>query len=172
MAERNGGGSPLKETCVRVLVVDDYQDWRHFVASTLQRTGEFEIVHQACDGVEAVQQAKQLRPDLILLDIGLPGLNGLDAARQILEGSPNCKILFVSENRSTDIVEAALDTGACGYVLKSDAGADLLPGIRSALEGKRFTSASLAGHFLVAFVTAVHAATHLPWFFTLISGIN
>ena len=172
MADRNGGGSALKETCVRVLVVDDYQDWRHFVVSTLQRTGEFEIVQQACDGVEAVQQAEQSLPDLVLLDVGLPSLNGLEAARQILEVSPNSKILFVSENRSADIVEAALGTGACGYVLKSDAGADLLPGIRSALEGKRFISASLAGHFLVAFVTAVHAATHLPWILTLISGIH
>jgi len=162
----------LKKTCVRVLVVDDYQDWRRFVASTLQKTGEFEIIQQACDGVEAVQQAKELRPDLILLDIGLPTLNVLEAARQIREVSPNSKILFVSENRSTDIVEAALNTGACGYVLKSDAGSDLLPGIQSALEGKRFISASLAGQFLVAFVTAVHAATHLPWILMLISGIH
>jgi DNA-binding NarL/FixJ family response regulator len=157
---------------VRVLIVDDYRDWLRFVSATLRKSGSFEIVNEACDGQEAVRQAEQLRPDLILLDVGLPVLNGLEAARQIREVAPDSKILFVSENRSTDIVEAALNTGAGGYVLKSDAGSDLLPGIRSVLEGKRFISTSLAGQFLVAFVTTLHAATHLPWIVALISGIH
>jgi DNA-binding NarL/FixJ family response regulator len=152
----------LRETGVRVLVVDDYPAWRHFVATALQKTGDFQVVWEACDGTEAVQQAEELQPDLILLDIGLPTLNGLEAARRIREVSPNSKILFVSENRSTDIVEAALQTGAGGYVLKSDVGSELLPGIQSVLEGKRFISASLAGYFL----STVHA-TYLSWLLTL-----
>jgi DNA-binding NarL/FixJ family response regulator len=93
---------------------------------------------------------KALQQDLILLDIGLPTLNGIKAARQIREVSPTSKILFMTENRSTDIAEEALNTGAGGYVVKSDANSELLPAIKAVLEGKRFISASLARHFLVA----------------------
>jgi GAF domain-containing protein len=99
--------------------------------------------------LEAVQQARQLQPDLILLDIGLLTLNGIEAARQILEISPGSKILFVSENRSVDIVREALSTGAGGYVVKSDAAGELLPAVNAVLEGKRFVSASLNGRNLV-----------------------
>jgi DNA-binding NarL/FixJ family response regulator len=97
-----------------------------------------------------VEQAKALQPDLILLDIGLPIINGIEAARRIREVSPLSKILFVSESRSPEIAEEALKTGANGYVVKSDAATELLPAIKAVLEGKRFISASLAGHFLVA----------------------
>ena len=160
----------MRQTWVRVLVVDDYQAWLDFVSTTLQKEGDIEVVRQVSDGLEAVRQAETLQPDLILLDIGLPTLNGLEAARRIREVAPDSKILFVSENRSTDIVEAALETGAGGYVLKSDAGRELLPGIRAVLEGKRFISASLAGRLLVAVVSAVHAAAHMSWILTVISG--
>jgi DNA-binding NarL/FixJ family response regulator len=102
------------------------------------------------DGLEAVQQAEELQPDLILLDIGLPTLNGIEAARRIRRVSPASRILFVSENRSADIAEEALSTGASGYVFKSDAGSELLPAVKAVLEGKRSISASLASHFLVA----------------------
>src|SRR5215469_3795215 len=103
---------------------------------------------EVSDGLEAVQQAGQLQPDLILLDIGLPTLNGIDAARQIREISPASRILFVSENRSADIVEAALSTGASGYVVKSDAAGELLPAIGAVLEGTRFLSVSLTRNAL------------------------
>ena len=152
-----------------MLVVDDYKAWHHFVAATLQSAGEFQVVREVEDGVEAVQQAEELQPDLVLLDISLPTMNGLEAARRIRQVSPNAKILFVSENRSADIVEAALNTGAGGYVLKSDAGSELLPGIRAVLEGKRFISASLAGKFLLAVVSSIHA---VPWILTIVSGIH
>ena len=159
----------MNRKLVRVLVVDDYQAWHHFVATTLQNAEDFQVVREVGDGLEAVRQAEELQPDLILLDIGLPTMNGLEAARRIREVSPNSKILFVSENRSADIVEAALNDGAEGYVLKSDAGSDLLPGIRAALEGKRFISASLAGNFLIAVVSGVHAVS---WILTIVSGIH
>jgi DNA-binding NarL/FixJ family response regulator len=121
------------------------------------------------DGLEAVQQAQELQPDLILLDIGLPTLHGIEAARRIREVSPASKILFVSENRSADIAEEALSTGACGYVIKSDAERELLPAIEAILAGKRFVSASLAGHFLVA-TTLSTTQTILSWMVMLISG--
>jgi DNA-binding NarL/FixJ family response regulator len=116
---------------VRVLVVDDDEPWRHFFSSTLQKQREYRVIGEASDGVEAVQQAQQLQPDLILLDIGLPTLNGIEAARRIREVSSTTKILFVSEDRSPDIVEQALSTGAGGYVVKSDAGSDLSPAVNT-----------------------------------------
>jgi len=135
----------LERSTFRVLVVDDYEPWRAFVASTLKNQSKLRIIGEARDGLEAVQIAQQLQPDLILLDIGLPTLNGIEAARRIREVSPKSKILFVSENRSRDIAEEGLRIGAIGYVVKSDAGAELLPALKSALEGRRFLSANLAG---------------------------
>jgi DNA-binding NarL/FixJ family response regulator len=106
-------------------VVDDYEPWRRFVSTTLQKQPGLQIIGEAVDGLEAVQKAQQLQPDLILLDIGLPTLNGIEAARRIRELSPKSKILFVSDNRSWDIVEEALRTGAVGYVVNSDAAREL-----------------------------------------------
>ena len=133
---------------IRILVVDDYEPWHGFVSNTLKKQPEFEVIGYVCDGLVAVEEAEQLHPDLILLDIGLPTLNGIEAATRIREGSPTSKILFVSENRSVDIAEKALRTGGGGYVVKSDAANDLLAAIKAVLEGKRFVSATLAGHFL------------------------
>jgi DNA-binding NarL/FixJ family response regulator len=139
----------LLKSSIRVLIVEDFERWRRFYCSTLQKQSEFQVIGEVSDGLEAVQQARQLQPDLILLDIGLLTLNGIEAARQILEISPGSKILFVSENRSVDIVREALSTGAGGYVVKSDAAGELLPAVNAVLEGKRFVSASLNGRNLV-----------------------
>jgi len=157
---------------VRVLVVDDYQPWQVFVSTTLRNVPELEIVGKVSDGLEGVQQAQQLQPDLILLDVGLPTMNGIEAARRIRKVSPTSKILFVSENRSPDIAEEALSTGAGGYVVKSDAASELLPAVKAVLEGKRFVSASLAGHFLVTTTLSTTLTTQLSWMLTLISGIG
>jgi DNA-binding NarL/FixJ family response regulator len=99
-------------------VVDDYEPFRRFVCSTLRKRPALQIVGETSDGLEAVQKAEELQPDLILLDIGLPTISGIEAARRIREVSPASKILFVSENRSADIAEEALSTGAGGYVVK------------------------------------------------------
>ena len=138
-------GGNLEESAFRVLIVDDYTPFRQFIATKLQTNPQVRVMKEARDGEEAVQQAQELQPELILLDIGLPTLNGLEAARRIKEVSPTSKIVFVTENRSTDIVEAALSTGAVGYVVKANAGSELLPAVRAVLEGKRFISVSLAG---------------------------
>jgi CheY-like chemotaxis protein len=98
--------------------------------------------------LEAVEKAQQLHPDFIMLDIGMPRLNGIEAARRIRKLSPESKILFLSENRSWDIAEEALRTGAGGYVVKSDAASELLPAVEAVLSGKRFVSSSLHGHHL------------------------
>jgi len=159
----------LMAELIRVLLVEDYAPWRTFERSTLLAQQEFQIVGECSDGSEAVQKAGQFKPDLILLDISLPTLNGIEAARRIGQVSPNSKILFVTENRSLDIAEEALSTGAVGYVVKSDAAGELLPAIKAVLEGRRFISASLAGHFLMA--TGLVSQT-MSWIITLISGIS
>jgi DNA-binding NarL/FixJ family response regulator len=137
----------------------------------LQKQPELQVIGEVSDGLEAVQKAQELQPDLILLDIGLPSLNGLEVARRIGKVSPASRILFVSENRSADIAEEALSTGASGYVVKSDAGSELLPAVKAVLEGRRFISASLASHFLVA-MTLSTIQTTLSWMVMLISGLR
>ena len=131
---------------MRVLVVEDHDRLRHFFSTAFKKTPELQVIAEASDGLRGVQKAEELKPDLILLDIGLPTLNGIEAARRIREVSPASKILFISENRSFDIVREALSTGARGYLLKSDAARDLLPAVKAILEGKRFVSATLAAH--------------------------
>lgn len=135
---------------IRTIVVDDYEPWCQFLRLALLAWQELQVIGQCSDGPEAIQKAKELQPDLILLDIGLPTLNGIEVARRIREICPNTKILFVSENRSVDVAEEALRAGDGVYVLKSDAARDLFPAIKAILEGKRFISATLAGHFVLA----------------------
>ena len=100
-----------------------------------------------------MRTAKELQPDLIVLDIGLPSLNGIEAARRIRKLSPKSKILFVSQESSADVVRAALGTGAQGYVLKSDAGSELLVGVNAVLRGEQFVGRRFAG---LDFVGASH----------------
>ena len=136
------GELPLEKSTTPILVVDDYEPWRRYFSTTLQKHGTT-ADRGSTDGLEAVQKAQELQPDLILLDIGLPILNGLEVARRIRKVSPASRILFVSGNRSADIAEKALRTGANGYVVKSDAESELLPAVKAVLQGKQFISASL-----------------------------
>jgi len=130
-------------TRFRILVVDDFAPWRHSVRSMLQGHLELELVGEVADGLEAVQKAEELHPDLILLDIGLPQLNGIEAARQIRQSAPDTAILFLTMNSDADLVRAALDTSAKGYVLKADAGSELWPAIEAVLQGKHYVSMGL-----------------------------
>ncbi len=130
---------------IRILVVDDFEPFRAFVTSSLVQHPELQIIGELSDGLEAVRRAAELHPDLILLDIGLPLLNGIAAARRIREHSPHSKILFVSGDQSSEIVEEALSTGAAGYLVKSDAGRQLLVAVGAILQGKQYLSSSLSG---------------------------
>lgn len=111
----------------RILVVDDYEPYRRFVFARLNQIQDVLSIDEVANGLEAVQKAEALKPDLILLDIGLPELSGIEAARRIRTLSPMSKIIFLSQESSADVVEAALNTGAQGYVIKDNAGRDLLP---------------------------------------------
>jgi DNA-binding response OmpR family regulator len=129
---------------VRVLVVEDYEPFRRFVCSTLGKNRELHIVGEASDGLEAVHKAEELQPDLIVLDIGLPKLNGIEAARRIRNVSPESKILFVSQESSSDLVQEALSLGALGYVVKAYAGSELSAAVEAVRQGRRYLSGGLS----------------------------
>jgi DNA-binding NarL/FixJ family response regulator len=124
---------------VRVLVVEDFEPFRQFIHTTLLET-KLQIVAEAWDGIEAVQKAEELQPDLILLDIGLPSLNGIEAARHIRKLSPQSKILFVSQESSADAIEEAMNSGAMGYVVKANAASELLAAMEAVGQGRQFVS--------------------------------
>ena len=125
------------------LVVDDYEPFRRFVCSKLESRRDLEVVGEASDGLEAVEKAQALKPDLILVDIGLPSLNGIEAAHRICRLVPTSTILFVSQISDADVVQEALGNGAKGYVWKQDAGTDLLPAVEAALRGTHFVSSGI-----------------------------
>ena len=128
-----------------MLVVEDHEWWRRYISTELGGTSHWQVVGAASDGIEAVQKARDLKPDVILLDVGLPGIDGFEAARRILADDPSSRILFVTEQQSLEIAGAALGLGARGFVVKSDLGRDLLPAMEAVVEGERFVSARMAG---------------------------
>jgi DNA-binding NarL/FixJ family response regulator len=136
----------LETSSSRVLVVDDHEPFRRFTCSTLRAIPELQIVGEVSDGLEAVQKAEELRPDLIVLDIGLPSLNGIEAARRIRKLSPESKIIFVSQESSAQVVQEALALGALGYVVKAYAGSELLAAVEAVRQGGQFVSNGLSGH--------------------------
>lgn len=136
----------MARTTIRVLVVDDYEPWRRFVRSTLEKQPGLQIIGEVADGLEAVQKAEELQPDLILLDVRLPKLNGIEAARRIRKLTPQSTILFVSLQASADVMRAALGTGAKGYVFKTDARNELLTAVNAVLRGDQFVGSRFASH--------------------------
>jgi DNA-binding NarL/FixJ family response regulator len=139
-------------------VVEDFKPFRSFISSLLSENPNLDVICEAEDGQEAVEKAQQLKPDVILMDIGLPNLNGIEVARQIRRAAPSSKILFVSTYDDLDIVEGALNTGASGYVVKSDAGKELARAVEAVFQGERFVSSSLKGYEFTD--TSVERAPH------------
>jgi DNA-binding NarL/FixJ family response regulator len=109
----------------------------------LRKHAEVQLVAEVADGLAAVREAARLKPDLILLDIGLPNLNGIEAAERIREVIPSTKILFLAFNNEVAVVQAVMRSGAHGYVLKSDAGRELWPAIKGVLQGGRYLSTGI-----------------------------
>jgi len=139
----------LDTSSSRVLVVEDSEPFRHFICSTIGERPELQIVGEVGDGLEAVQTAEKLRPDLIVLDIGLPSLNGIEVARRIRKLSEESKVLFLSQESSVDVMQEALGTGAHGYVVKTDAGSELLEGVNAVLLGQQVVGRRFSGHDFV-----------------------
>jgi DNA-binding NarL/FixJ family response regulator len=138
------GEQPLSP--IRILVVDDFEGWRRQVRLLFQARPQWQVIAEVSDGSEAVQKVADLKPDLIVLDIGLPKLNGIEAARGMRHLSPTSTIVFLSLNNDPDVVRAALSTGALGYVHKTDVQRDLLPAIEAVLQGRQFVSSSIKGY--------------------------
>lgn len=118
---------------IRIAIADDYDPWRARVREMLQSCADWHIVAEARDGLEAVRAATELKLDVVLLDIGMPLLDGIRAAARILHVSPMTRIIFLTQQDENDIRVAALATGAAGYVLKSRAADELRPTIEAAL---------------------------------------
>jgi DNA-binding NarL/FixJ family response regulator len=134
------------ESVFRVLVVDDFVPWRRVVRWMLQHFPQWQIVGEAADGVEGIRKTKELHPDLVLLDVGMPLVNGIDTAKAIRSAAPESKILFVSVDICPELVQGALRTGAHGYVVKSDAASDLLIAMQTVMNGHRFVGPRFANY--------------------------
>ena len=127
-------------------MVEDFARWRHFVIAKLSENHDMRIVGAVSDGLEAVLKAAEMQPDLILLDVGLPKLNGIEAAQRICKVAPKSKILFLSQEIDAEVARVALTYGH-GYVLKSDAGNELFVAIEVVMQGEKFVSLRLAADF-------------------------
>jgi DNA-binding NarL/FixJ family response regulator len=123
---------------LRILIADDHEVVRRGLASLLQTHDGWEVCAEASDGREAVEKAKQLKPDFIILDVGMPNLNGLAATRQLAQHDPNFKIIVLTITDSDQVIREALDAGARGFVLKSDAVRDLVSAIEALQRGQMF----------------------------------
>jgi DNA-binding NarL/FixJ family response regulator len=136
--------TPLQRKMTRVLVVDDFDEWRRFVSVSLKQEPGFDVIAEVSDGFEAVEKVQELQPDLIVLDVGLPGLSGIEAAKLIGELAPRSRILFLTQNRTPEVAGECFGVGASGYVVKADAGKELLIAAQTVVQGKHFVSTSVA----------------------------
>ena len=126
----------MAASVLRLLVVDDFEQWRRFVRTKIQGIPDIVIVGEASDGPEAIEKAGKLQADLVLLDIGLPSMNGIEVAREIRRISPKSVIVFMTQHQSSDVIEECFRAGASGYVLKSSAANHLIPALNAALRRK------------------------------------
>jgi DNA-binding NarL/FixJ family response regulator len=138
------GGYSVEST-TRILLVEDLKAYRSLVVALLSSHPDLDVVCEVEDGLAAVVQAQRLRPDLVLMDIGLPELNGLEAARQICDLVPTAKIVFLTVETDVDVVKEAFRLGACGYVLKHKVETDVLAALAAVLQGRRFVGSGLSG---------------------------
>ncbi len=124
---------------IRILIVDDHPVVRHGLRNLLEVQAGWEVVDEAADGLEALEKADRLNPDVILLDVSMPKMNGLEACRLIRKAVPASEVLIVTQHDSPQMMREALDAGARGYVVKSNAGRDLLAAVEAVSQHKPFT---------------------------------
>jgi len=135
-------GPPVRQ--IRILVADDLSQWRSVVRTILQNRPEWRIVCEANNGEDAVQKAVEYEPDIALLDISMPILNGFEAAKKIQRVSPSCRIIFLTQNNDIEIAQSAMRMGVAAYVLKANAFSDLPFAISAVLDRTMFVSAPIA----------------------------
>jgi len=127
----------------RVLIVDDYEPWSRQLTAIIEKEPSYKVISTVSDGYAALKKAEEIKPDLVLLDISLPTLNGIEVVRSLQRFHPKPFVVFVTQNATPSIVRAALEAGGNGYVLKTYAHRDLLPAIKIVCSGGRFLSAKL-----------------------------
>jgi len=132
----------LSAESISVLLVEDFIPFRTVTRSLLDEQPNFHVVGEVADGLEAVEKARQLRPDLILLDISLPRLHGFEVARRICNLVPSSRIVFLSQEMDADLISEAFNMGACGYVIKQQAETELLSVLASIFEASSFARAA------------------------------
>jgi DNA-binding NarL/FixJ family response regulator len=148
---------------LRILVADDHDIVRQGVRTLLEARPEWEVCGEAVDGREAVGKAIKLKPDIAILDISMPGLNGLEATRQILRAVPQTEVMIVTMHESEQLVRDVLHAGARGYVVKSDARRDLVAAVEALSQHKAFLSPGVAGTVLKDYLEAdTRAGDHRP----------
>jgi two-component system, NarL family, nitrate/nitrite response regulator NarL len=125
---------------LKILVVDDHEEFRKYVCALLQRQPRFAVVGEAANGVEAIDRARELQPDVVVLDINMPVLSGIEAAKQILLLAPNTQLIFLSQDESEMMIQGAMDRGASAYVVKASAATDLVRAVDNVVIGKKFFS--------------------------------
>jgi Response regulator containing a CheY-like receiver domain and an HTH DNA-binding domain len=138
----------------RVLIADDHEVVRQGILSLVKMLNQFEVCGEAMDGRDAVQKAKELRPDIVIIDIGMPRLNGLDATRQIMRERPSTKVLVLTMHDSEQVVREVLEAGARGYLLKSDAGRDLVSALEALQLNKTFFTTKISEMVLASFLNS------------------
>ena len=146
--------TPVKS---RILLADDYQVVREGLRVLLERGG-FNVIGEAADGREAVQQAANLDPDIVILDLSMPNLNGIDAAREILRLLPHTRAIILTVHRDEQYVQQAFQAGARGYVLKTRATTDLIPAINNVSEGRIYLSPDIPQNVIQPYLGAEGAA--------------
>jgi DNA-binding NarL/FixJ family response regulator len=129
---------------VSVLIADDHEIVRRGLRTLIQEQPGWRVVAEATDGRDAVAKADEFKPNVAILDIAMPSLNGLDATTQIVKLSPHTKVLILSIHESDQLIHKLLNAGACGYVLKADAGHDLITAVKALLSNKTFFTSTVA----------------------------
>jgi DNA-binding NarL/FixJ family response regulator len=136
----------LEGLTIRVLVVDDYEPFRRFVRATLGVLSFTQVIGEASDGLDAIRKAEELRPDLMVLDIGLPGLNGIEVGRRIRKLYPDCRVLFLSQESSVEVAQETFELGASAYIVKTHAGSELSAAVEAVCQGRQYVSKGLLSH--------------------------
>jgi DNA-binding NarL/FixJ family response regulator len=129
-----------------VFLVEDFAPFRALIHTLIGNAPGLQMIGEAADGLVAVELARELCPDVILMDIGLPGINGIESARRIRQFLANSKVVFVTQETSSEVVQQALSLGGCGYILKSLAGTELLAAIEAVVDGRQYVSDRVDGH--------------------------
>ena len=152
---------------IRCLLTDDHTLFRQGVRRLLEGEADFEVVGEASDAGQAVEKARELKPDIVLMDIGMPGLSSFEAARQIRKNRPETKILFLTMYEDEDYLVQCLEAGAAGYVLKDTAAPQLLTAVRDVYKGGKYLSSQVLGKLVEDFRSRVRDTKMRPRMSTL-----